>query len=246
MKEKLDITASKYAVFAILKSLNPSYNKELIRLSKNMAKKTDDLKENLLNTAGKLKAIEEDKIFNLPPYLLIDNSKEQLIYWVIKITKFYEYILNKIDEVNSGKPLDIGDIEEYVPDKKKVLADSGLMPKLRLIRKQIPFKDIANDYGKVIVLIEELLNGFNNLYKYVEIFNDIMESFLTSSLSKNTIEDLEEFSNAQVLNLFTQYKFKLNATNFLTYSTKKMTESFKLFEGIIKEYNNQIKKGGGL
>lgn len=39
MKEKLDITASKYAVFAILKSLNPSYNKELIRLSKNMAKK---------------------------------------------------------------------------------------------------------------------------------------------------------------------------------------------------------------
>jgi len=246
MKEKLDITASKYAVFAILKSLNPSYNKELIRLSKNMAKKTDDLKENLLNTAGKLKAIEEDKIFNLPPYLLIDNSKEQLIYWVIKITKFYEYILNKIDEVNSGKPLDINDIEEYVPNKKKVLADSGLMPKLRLIRKEIPFKDIANDYGKVIILIEELLNGFNNLYKYVEIFNDIMESFLTSSLSKNTIEDLEEFSNAQVLNLFTQYKFKLNATNFLTYSTKKMTESFKLFEGIIKEYNNQIKKGGGL
>lgn len=246
MKEKLDITASKYAVFAILKSLNPSYNKELIRLSKNMAKKTDDLKENLLNTAGKLKAIEEDKIFNLPPYLLIDNSKEQLIYWVIKITKFYEYILNKIDEVNSGKPLDINDIEEYVPDKKKVLADSGLMPKLRLIRKEIPFKDIANDYGKVIILIEELLNGFNNLYKYVEIFDDIMESFLTSSLSKNTIEDLEEFSNAQVLNLFTQYKFKLNATNFLTYSTKKMTESFKLFEGIIKEYNNQIKKGGGL
>lgn len=133
-----------------------------------------------------------------------------------------------------------------MPDKKRVLADSGLMPKLRLIRKQIPFKDIANDYGKVIILIEELLNGFNNLYKYVEIFDDIMESFLTSSLSKNTIEDLEEFSNAQVLNLFTQYKFKLNATNFLTYSTKKMTESFKLFEGIIKEYNNQIKKGGGL
>lgn len=79
MKEKIDITAGKYVIYAILKSLNPAHNKELIRLCKDMARQLDKkLKDELLDTAGKLKAIEEDKIFNLPPYLLIENSREQI------------------------------------------------------------------------------------------------------------------------------------------------------------------------
>lgn len=247
MKEKIDITAGKYVIYAILKSLNPAHNKELIRLCKDMARQLDKkLKDGLLDTAGKLKAIEEDKIFNLPPYLLIENSREQFELWVLKITKFFEYILNKIDEVNDGKPLDIKDLEDYIPNRKKVLAEAGLMPKLRLIRKSIPFKDIAENYTKVIDGIDNSLHIIDTLYKYVEIFNDIMDSFLSSSISTNNLEALEEFSSAQMFNLFTQYEFKLNATHFLTYSTKKMADSFKLYKGIILEYNNQIRKGGGL
>ena len=92
MIDNVDITSSRYVIYAILKSLNPSSNKELIRLSKDMAKKIDKIKDDLLDTAGRLKAIEEDKMFNLPPYLLIENTKDQFELWILKITKFYEYI----------------------------------------------------------------------------------------------------------------------------------------------------------
>lgn len=246
MIDNVDITSSRYVIYAILKSLNPSSNKELIRLSKDMAKKIDKIKDDLLDTAGRLKAIEEDKMFNLPPYLLIENTKDQFELWVLKITKFYEYILNKIDEVNSGKVLDLKDLEEFIPNKKKILAEAGLLPKLRLIRKSIPFKDVAENYTKVINGIDSILVSINTLYKFVEIFDDILQSFLSSSISTNTVETLEEFSNAQLFNLFTQYNFKLNGTHFLTYSTKKAVDSFRLYKGVLEEYNKQIRRGGGL
>lgn len=238
-----DSNEALFNVYSIIVSIDINSIRKLIISCNRIYNELDKLKDDIIDTVIGLDNITDTTIFNLPPYENIESSCNQMVYWIERIENFFEYLFGIVDKIYKDDKIALYELEKYLPDIKELKQEASLQSRVALVRKPLLGKDLKEDYTEVSTLLVESINKVRNLKSLCTIYIDLANSFIASNKKSVSVNDLDEFTKIRISNVDKEYKLAMYSDQFIVFCHKKIIEKYKIYNKLLLEYKNQLKKG---